>query len=501
MLLSGSRVLAAAGTPGFGRAAMARLLAEVCGAHAAAVRHVTFDVGPALLATVREPVAGSQDGPGTCGARAAPVVAVRIAPRPAQHPALARHPSAPIARLVTRSVTLPGGHDLLGRELSPLNAARVAELADELAATGVRDVAVAACGSLAAPAHERAVGERLMAAVPGLRVSLSHEFGGQDLVGREASAVLNAALADVADEVLTACEAAAEQVMPQAQYGVARGDGGRSPLARVRALPVVAVGAAEAAALLGAAHLAGLERCRVLLPGPAGALLGEVRSGVPLVRPGQVPGWGVRLSVPMAILSAKGTAAGDVAAGVADSAGDGTEPPLVVVTPEGDHHHAPPKPAATRGPGPGPGHSPSHSHSHSAASAVVPEPAAGRPAAWRGRVPLVPPADLSLIGIALCPPMAWVDEVVQVKDARELTAVQRDAEERTIAMVIAQGAAPGSARLVETTLVAMPFSPAGTIRVHLRAIGRSEPEAAGQSESAEHEMAPGGVRGGCRAGE
>ncbi|MBC3993454.1 hypothetical protein H8N00_32210 [Streptomyces sp. AC563] len=356
MLLSGSRVLAAARAPGRGRAALTRVLAEVCGGHAAAVRHVTFDIGPALLAAVREPADGPGHGSGEGVARTVPVVAVRIAPRPARHPALARHPSAPIAGLVARSVTLPGGHDLLGRELAALDEARVGELARELAATGVRAVAVAGCGSLAAPAHERTVGERLLAAVPGLRISLSHEFGGQDLAGREASAVLNAALADVAEEVLGACEAAAGRVVPRAQHGVARGDGGRTPLARARALPVVAVGAAEAAALLGAARLAGRERCRVLLPGPEGALLGEVRNGVPLVRPGRVPGWGVRLSVPMAILSAKGTALDGAGAG-ADSAdagadadaeagdGDAGEPPLVVVA-AGDGHPARSAPAA-----------------------------------------------------------------------------------------------------------------------------------------------------------
>ncbi len=397
VLLSDSRVLAAARAPGHGRTVLTRVLADVYGAHAAAVRHVTFVIGPALLAAVREPADGPGQGAGEGAARAVPVVAVRIAPWPARHPALARHPSAPIAGLVARSVTLPGGHDLLGRELATLDEARVGELADELAASGVRAVAVAACGSLAAPAHERTFGERLLAAVPGLRISLSHEFGGQDLAGREASAVLNAALADVAEEVLGACEAAAGRVVPRAQHGVARGDGGRTPLARARTLPVVAVGAAEAAALLGAARLAGLERCRVLLPGPDGALLGEVRSGVPLV----------------------------------------------------------------------------------------------------------PPADLALIGTALCPPMAWVDEVVQVKDARELAAVRRDAEQRTIAMVTAQGAAPGSARLVETTVVALPFSPAGTIRVHLRAVGEAAaPDAAPDGSGVGDERAAGrsGV-GGQRARE
>ncbi len=497
VLLSGSRVLAAARAPGRGRAALTRVLAEVCGGHAAAVRHVTFDIGPALLAAVREPADGPGHGSGEGVARTVPVVAVRIAPRPARHPALARHPSAPIAGLVARSVTLPGGHDLLGRELAALDEARVGELARELAATGVRAVAVAGCGSLAAPAHERTVGERLLAAVPGLRISLSHEFGGQDLAGREASAVLNAALADVAEEVLGACEAAAGRVVPRAQHGVARGDGGRTPLARARALPVVAVGAAEAAALLGAARLAGRERCRVLLPGPEGALLGEVRNGVPLVRPGRVPGWGVRLSVPMAILSAKGTALDGAGAG-ADSAdagadadaeagdGDAGEPPLVVVA-AGDGHPARSAPAA------GPVAATGPVSDAGAATGPVSglDPRAGHRVAWRdGRVSLSPPADLALIGTALCPPMAWVDEVVQVKDARELAAVRRDAEQRTIAMVTAQGAAPGSARLVETTVVALPFSPAGTMRVHLRAVGDAEPGTA--DEAAAPDAAPDG---------
>src|SRR5262245_52311829 len=54
-----------------------------------------------------------------------PVAVIRIVPRAASDPALGRHPDEVVERLVTRRYTVPGGYDLFGHELRPLDLAAV----------------------------------------------------------------------------------------------------------------------------------------------------------------------------------------------------------------------------------------------------------------------------------------------------------------------------------------------------------------------------------------
>ena len=51
------------------------------------------------------------------------------------------------------------------------------------------------------------------------------------------------------------------------------------------------------------------------------------------------------------------------------------------------------------------------------------------------------------------------------------TGVRRDAEERATAIVMANGAAPGTACLAEVSTVAVPYSPSGTVRIRVRVAG------------------------------
>jgi hypothetical protein len=77
-----------------------------------------------------------------------PVIVIRVVPRAATDPALGRHPDDVIERLIVRRHTVPGGHDLFGHELRPLDrdALRAA-----CAALPSPDIAVVATGSPAQP--------------------------------------------------------------------------------------------------------------------------------------------------------------------------------------------------------------------------------------------------------------------------------------------------------------------------------------------------------------
>jgi hypothetical protein len=227
--------------------------------------------------------------------------------------------------------------------------------------------------------------------------------------------VLDCALAPLVDAVLTRWERTLARRAPGVQLRVARGDGGYSTPPRIRAMPTVVLGATDAAILCGAAHLAGRQDCRVLLPGPAGQLAGDVRHGLPVVRSAQLVDFGTELVVPTTVLA------------------------------------------------PDPGREDPHEATRVTDLPVV---VADRD-----------PAELACVGAAVSSPTAWLDEVAFIESAAELEGVRRDAEERAAAIVMANGAAPGTAYLIESSIVAVPYSPSGTVRVRVRVAGSADLDA------------------------
>jgi hypothetical protein len=246
------------------------------------------------------------------------VVMIRIVPRAASDPALGRHPADVIERLITRRYTIPGGHDLFGHELRPLDRTALKQVCAAIQHDSARRIAIVAAGSPAQPRHEREVADALQSAMPDAVISVAYEFGGQGLAAREATAVLNSALSAAMGEILDVCDAEVRRIASGTPFHVARGDGGWSSESRLRSLPVVALGAADALPLLGAAHLAGALDCRVLLSGAAQPVVGDVRHGLVAVRPQAPRGLATVLVVPTAVLTP------------GDPATEGGDVPLVV---------------------------------------------------------------------------------------------------------------------------------------------------------------------------
>ncbi|WP_250030810.1 hydantoinase/oxoprolinase N-terminal domain-containing protein [Paractinoplanes maris] len=368
---------------------------------------VTVDLAPLLFDTLLRPEA-----------EVPPVAVVRIVPRAATDPALARSPAELVERRIGRRWTVAGGHDLLGNELCPLDRDGLARLGTELAATGIRHVAIVAAGSQARPAHEREVADAILAAVPGARISVASDYGGQGLVAREATVVIDSALTALTERVLDRCERTLARLPGSLELRVARGDGGYSTPSRIRVTPVVALGATEALELCGAAHLAGLDNCRVLLSRDGHPVAGEVRHGLAVVRPDEPAGIGTELVVPMAVLTAVPATTPD------DVPGRGADVPTI-------------KPDAE-------------------------------------------PHVLACVGAAISQPASWLDEVAFIESADELDRVRRDAEERATAMVMANGAAPGTTHVAEISTVAVPYSPSGTIRIRVRVAGSPDTSLAGR---------------------
>jgi hypothetical protein len=338
------------------------------------------------------------------------VAMIRVVPRAASDPALGRHPDDVIERLITCRCTVPGGHDLFGHELRRLDREALRAVCRTIEEGPARCVAVVAAGSGTEPGHEREVADAVQAAVPDARISAAHEFGGQGLAAREATVVLNAALSDVIQDVLDGCEQAVRQALPGAPLHIARGDGGWNSASRLRLLPVMALGATDALQLRGAAEVAGGGDCRVLLRRAPRPVVGDVRRGLVAVRPQVLPDLDTAVVVPTATLS-RSTTSGPVGGSVG-------EVPLVEADRDAD--------------------------------------------------------ELTCIGAAVARPTAWLDEIAFIDSSTELDGVRRDAEARATAIATANGAAPGTADVVEVSTVAVPYSPSGTVRIRVRVAGAAD---------------------------
>ncbi len=354
--------------------------------------------------------------------RLTPVALVRVVPRAPSDPALARHPSVVIERLVDHRAVVPGGHDLLGRELCPLDRAALAEASAGLAAVRPASVAVIGAGSQRQPRHEREVADALQAALPDARIAVANEFGGHGLAARETTVVLDAALVTAVDGVLAELEEVLAARGVDVPLRVARGDGGWVSAEKARDHPVLVVGAWEGLQVLGAAHLAGVASGRVLLPAARGHRVGGVLNHLVVVRAHALGGTATELLVPTAALGETGA-----------------DPPGV---------------------------SPVHPHAERDAGGLL--------AAEDVVVADRPPDELACTGVAVTRPMSWLDEIVLIESADQLEEIRRDAVARATALVMANGAEPGEPPVVEVSTVALPYSRSGMVRLRVRVAGHGD---------------------------
>jgi hypothetical protein len=405
VLGNGGRVLGQ--STGEGARALSRVLHELAGRAPEPVRSATFDISDLLLEAVRRP--RTELG-------VTPVSVLRVLPRAPHHAALADHPSATLRSLVPHRATVPGGHDLFGTPLAPLDLPAAVEAAQRARELGLGAIAVVATGAARAPGHESAVAEAVLDAVPDLRVSLSHEVGGMGLLMRETAAVLNAALLSAAARLVDQCQRAA-RALGDVPCWFATGDGGRVSAERMRALPVLGLEAKWAMTLLGAAVLNGRDNAAIVVEDGDFCTIGEVRDGLPHVAADLRGVLGVRLAAPQPVLAFTGTES--FRANRARWLPGSPDVPALVIG-NGD-------------------------------------------------------PDLATVGAAFCEPTSWVDIVVHADSTGELRLQQRTTEDRARGMVAMSDAPPGSERIVESSATALSYVRAGTYRLRVRAAAGARP--------------------------
>ena len=173
-----------------------------------------------------------------------------------------------------------GGHEYDGRPFMPLDTA-VRQAAHEMRAEGIRSVAISSIFSPLDPSHEREAAAIVAGAIPDAAITCSSDLGRIGLLERENAALLNATLADLARETITAFEKAIASSGISASLYITQNDGTVVEAAQAMRLPVYSFASGATNSMRGAAYLSGIPDAIVADVGGTTTDVGQIKHGFP----------------------------------------------------------------------------------------------------------------------------------------------------------------------------------------------------------------------------
>jgi N-methylhydantoinase A len=175
--------------------------------------------------------------------------------------------------------------DAAGGVVTPLDPDSVAGVADAIAGSGVRAVAVCLLHAYRNPAHERAVGALLRARLPGIPVSLSSDLSSEFReFQRACTTIINASLVPEVGSYLQRLDGALVERGVRGGRLVMQSNGGISDFAESAERPVFLIESGPAAGVVAAGHFAEVLGERDIISfdmGGTTAKVGMVQGGVP----------------------------------------------------------------------------------------------------------------------------------------------------------------------------------------------------------------------------
>jgi N-methylhydantoinase A/oxoprolinase/acetone carboxylase beta subunit len=205
-----------------------------------------------------------------------------------------------------------GGHEYDGRVISPLNEDELRGVATDIAAKGVRSVAISSVFSLVNGDFERQAAEILTAEVPDLLVSFSHEIGRLGLLERENATIINAALRELAEQIADGLTESLTAQGIHAPLYLSQNDGTLMDLEYARCYPVATFSSGPTNSMRGGAFLSGLDECAVIDVGGTTTDVGMLNNGFPREASSEVMISGVRTNFRMPDVLSVGLGGGSV---------------------------------------------------------------------------------------------------------------------------------------------------------------------------------------------
>jgi N-methylhydantoinase A/oxoprolinase/acetone carboxylase beta subunit len=174
-----------------------------------------------------------------------------------------------------------GGHEYDGRPFMPLDTEAIRSAARDMQAQGIRSVAISSAFSPLDSSHEREAATIIAEEIPDAAITCSSDLGRIGLLERENSALLNAALAELARDTITAFEKAISSSGISAPLYITQNDGTVVEAAQAMRLPVYSFASGATNSMRGAAYLSGIEDAMVADVGGTTTDIGQIRHGFP----------------------------------------------------------------------------------------------------------------------------------------------------------------------------------------------------------------------------
>jgi N-methylhydantoinase A/oxoprolinase/acetone carboxylase beta subunit/purine-cytosine permease-like protein len=190
-----------------------------------------------------------------------------------------------------------GGNEYDGREIAPLDEDELRKVAADIAAIGLRSVAITSVFSPVSAEFELRAADLIAAELGGVHVSLSHEIGRIGLLPRENATIVNAALRDLAVTIVDAFGRALGRAGITAPLLLSQNDGTLMDVEYARRYPVATFASGPTNSMRGAAYLSGLADCAVVDVGGTTTDVGMLSGGFPRQSSTEAQLAGVRTNV------------------------------------------------------------------------------------------------------------------------------------------------------------------------------------------------------------
>ncbi|MGP3776872.1 hydantoinase/oxoprolinase N-terminal domain-containing protein [Streptomyces sp. SDT5-1] len=213
----------------------------------------------------------------------APTAALRLGlPATSALPPFVDWPERLTRAVAGRPYLAHGGHEFDGRKIAELDADELRRHAADMAAHGVRSVAISSVFSPVSDEFEVRAAEILRAELgPDVAFSLSHEIGRIGLLERENATAVNAALRELAAGIVDGLAGAVAGFGITAPLYLSQNDGTLMDLEYARRYPVATFASGPTNSMRGAAVLSGLETCAVVDVGGTTSDVGVLAQGFP----------------------------------------------------------------------------------------------------------------------------------------------------------------------------------------------------------------------------
>lgn len=180
--------------------------------------------------------------------------------------------------LQVTTLTIDGGYECDGSEITPLNICQVEQALKTFLKNGIESLAVVGVFSPLNPKQELLVQDLVGGRLP---VTLSHEIGGVGIVERENGAILNAALKKVLKAGFQDIEEAIRSLGLNCPLWITQNNGSMMDFKTALKYPLLTLSAGPTNSFVGGAKLAGLQNAIVVDVGGTSTDVGIVQNGFP----------------------------------------------------------------------------------------------------------------------------------------------------------------------------------------------------------------------------